>query len=581
MKRIRAGNIALRVVNQYRRRDVLTYLALRYYLDNEAARADKWAREVSTDLILTRSTAAYFPSQHFKEMSEGKVVHRTLYIPGANEALAEAALLEECEKRDAFRNPEVVFSYHLSKAEQRSGVFVNYFNGLQARHDAIEKASADFPNGVVRYLDIKKFYPNIALQLASSVWEQQCRLAGLPRYWCAVGSKLLRDYGQSGNTEKPGLLIGPMFSHLVANLVLRGIDELFAARSDVRYIRYVDDIVLVGETGAVTTVTEEIRQQLYDLNLELHAEESAKSVDVPVSTWLGGKDDFRTDRNSRSWLTLIRDLKQFLIRSPNERDTLQEVFRAEGFRIPVRDYSVVAQEPGYLSWIVRMAKQTWFRRKTRKVSIGSLVFLARQLRQQYETEFQRMMETAPASVGYDRKRILPKLRFRASRLVYLSDDQSLLNEGLAASEMPELVFHAEVMKAVATGKVNKVLGMGTNVAQAVAQPLRAAGKSATTSLKFFPTTKEQSMAVLLLNGISVERDADVDQSLRRSELAVFAIDGPSVESIRQGDAFIRELCCLHGLSDSPRHVEMFDTVFDEDEVLAIDAVDQLNQSASP
>jgi hypothetical protein len=578
---MRPGNIALRVVNQYRRRDVLTYLALRYYLDNDAAKADKWAREVSTDLILTRSTAAYFPSQHFKEMSEGKVEHRTLYIPGANEALAEAALLEECGRRDAFRNPSAVFSYHLSKADQRSGVFVNYFRGLQARHDAIEKASADFPNGVVRYLDIKKFYPNIALQLANSVWEQQCRLAELAPYWCAVGSKLLRDYGQSGDPKKPGLLTGPMFSHLVANLVLRGIDELFAARNDVRYIRYVDDIVLVGEKTAVATVTEEIRKRLSDLNLDLHADESAKTVDVPVSTWLRGKDDFRTDRKAISWLTLIRDLKQFLIRSPNEREALQEAFRAEGFRIPVRDYSVVAQEPGYLSWIFRMAKQKWFRRKARTVSIGTLVFLAQRLRQQYETEFQVMVKIAPATDGYDRKRILPKLRVRASRLVYLSDDQSLLNEGLAASEIPELVFHAEVMKGVATGRVDKVLGMGTNVAQAVAQPLRAAGKSATTSLKFFPTTKEQSMAVLLLNGISVERDADVNQSLRRSELAAFAIDGPSVESMRRGDAFVRELCCLHGISDSPRHVQMFDTVFDEDEMLAIDAVDQLNQSASP
>ena len=38
---MKAGLLAIRATNQYRRRDVLAYLGLRYYLDNSAARSDR------------------------------------------------------------------------------------------------------------------------------------------------------------------------------------------------------------------------------------------------------------------------------------------------------------------------------------------------------------------------------------------------------------------------------------------------------------------------------------------------------------------------------------------------------------
>jgi hypothetical protein len=112
IKRQRPGVLAVRAVNQYRRRDVLTYLALRYYLDNDAARTDQWTREVATDLVLSRSEPVYFQALHFKDVSHQKTIdHRHMLLPGANEALAEAALLEECARHSAvFGNPPCVFN---------------------------------------------------------------------------------------------------------------------------------------------------------------------------------------------------------------------------------------------------------------------------------------------------------------------------------------------------------------------------------------------------------------------------------------------------------------------------------------
>jgi len=34
--------LAIKALNQYRKRDVIPYLGLRYYLDNTSARRDRW-----------------------------------------------------------------------------------------------------------------------------------------------------------------------------------------------------------------------------------------------------------------------------------------------------------------------------------------------------------------------------------------------------------------------------------------------------------------------------------------------------------------------------------------------------------
>jgi hypothetical protein len=94
-------------VNQYRRRDVLTYLALRYYVDNEAARTDHWAREIATELVLTCSDLAYFQALHFKELSQRQAVdHRQMLLPGAKRGVGGSRTAGRvCKASAGFRQP--------------------------------------------------------------------------------------------------------------------------------------------------------------------------------------------------------------------------------------------------------------------------------------------------------------------------------------------------------------------------------------------------------------------------------------------------------------------------------------------
>jgi hypothetical protein len=135
------------------------------------------------------------------------------------------------------------------------------------------------------------------------------------------------------------------------------------------------------------------------------------------------------------------------------------------------------------------------------------------------------------------------------------------------------------MKAVGSGNIDEVLSLGTNAAQAAAQPLLVAGKQCSVSARIDSNERHQGLAVFLFNGV---RPALRDNfSPEQSELLRFAFFGADIALMRGVNPYIREIACLHGLGGTPRHGEMLLTAFDEDEELAMDAIEQLQESASP
>lgn len=580
IKRQRPGILAVRAVNQYRRRDVLTYLALRYYLDNDAAKSDQWAREVATDLVLTRSAPAYFQALHFKDLSQRQSVdHRQMLLPGANEALAEAALLAECATYpQEFGNPACVFSYPLNSGDDRSGIYEHYSKGLRNRHDAIARACDETPDGVVQYIDLKKFYPSIAISTAREVWRRAAESARLGSRWQSLGDKLLADH-LSTSADKPSILTGPMFSHLIANLVLRPLDDEFASNSNVRYFRYVDDITLVGTREHVTQVLREIRDRVESLGLAVHEDHSPKSLRLSSGEWLVGRGDFHDSRRQISWMTFIGDLKRYLLANPDSHDQLRKTFTNAGLRIPVRDYSSAIFETSYLERIGKWAERAWFRRKVRSVSVDSLLKQALWLRGTYESEFNALMDGFHKASAYERKRRIPKLRYRAGRLSYLATDDSLAALADQANSIRDIHLQSTVMAAVANGRIDSLLRLGTNAAQAAAQPMRAGNKAASFQTTKLSDAESQALAVFRLNGVDLA--GSVARIGSETDLVSFAQHGASSALMQSSDPFMSEFACLHGISDQPRHAAILESVFDEDEQLAIDAVDQLGQSLSP
>ena len=175
--------------------------------------------------------------------------------------------------------------------------------------------------------------------------------------------------------------------------------------------------------------------------------------------------------------------------------------------------------------------------------------------------------------------MIPKLRYRAGRLVYLGSNEVLKELSEPTMGMPELHLHGEVMWAVGSRRVDRLLPLGSNAAQAAAQPLAATGQSVLLASLELDATARQSLAILLLNGVKVEGSPDM--LFIDDKLIQFARSGSDPEMMRSAEPFLRELACLHGLESGPRHQQMLHTAFDQDDSLVMDAIDQLQESASP
>ncbi len=560
--------LALRAANQYRTRDIIAYLGLRYYFANQCARRDSWAEEVSSHLVMN-SSSAYFESLHFKDIrSDGQVGYRSIFVPSPNESFAETALLAECSRHAVFRSPSFVFSYRLAEGDDIQGVYKPYFTGLQERQQKIASACKAHVGQVVRYTDIKRFYPNISGELAFCAWQKACDTAHMPVLYRDLGIKLLANHAQvcQNATNGKGLLTGPMFSHLIANLVMRDVDEAMSAAFPNRYFRYVDDVVLVGSSTEVSAGRSQLAAMLSDLGLDLHETGAGKDFELTCAEWLHGEEDF-SGKDSYNWMLFVRDIKQFLISQPSSRAKLAYRFAKEGFRIPLPDYSVQVSDARYQDrFLNQLQRYPWLLEKIfRQATPSTLLISAQNLRTEFTKSLFHFLEAGPYLEGYERKRVIPKIRYFAGRLLYLAKTEDLPLVAERLRQYPELAMLAEILHAVGTRDITQLLRLGSNAAQSASQPLKLTPGAITCRIESWGPAERQGLAILRANGISIDGPAD-------DELNRFALwNERGHELMRSGDPFIKEMACLHGISEAPRHPSILETALDPGEELAFDA----------
>lgn len=569
--------LATRALNQYRRRDVTAYLGLRYYLENMAARTDHWATDVAVELAIRQSRTSYLSVQHFKEIDHaGNIKHRLIHLPGPNECLAEAALIDACASAGAeFMPSNSVFSYRPATGDDESGIFVHYIHGLKSRHSEITQICKAQSDVRVAFFDIKRFYPTVPIQKAEHAWTHACNTSRLSKKFTELGFRLLANHQEQSRDSGGHLLTGPMFSHLIGNLVLRKLDRMMS-NGPAKYLRYVDDLTLIGTSPQIEASLQIAQKYLAEINLELHPESSAKTQNISARDWLSGEHDFVESHRKTSWMTLIGDLKRMLVLHPDRSESLSTALRDEGFRLPVPDYSAAAADRKYQLRLQKLLSASWFRRANRPLTVHGILEQAGTLRREYRSDLDLLLKMNDHG-GHDAKRALPKLRYRLGRLIYLADPDLLRSVSTRTEIVAGLEMQSTVAKSVATGDLSDVIRFGTNAAQAAAQTMQMSsyGKP----LAANPNTRPEwdSLAMFGLNGLTLETNLlDPEQN----SLFHFASKGVDAEMMRTSDRFIQELACLHGLSTKPRHSEILAKAFDTEENISFDAVEQSQHSFS-
>lgn len=576
----RAEKIAIRAINQYRRRDILPYIGLRYYLENISARRDRWAHDVATHLVINRVQPTYYEVSHFKDIQpNGSIFHRKMHLPGPNEAIAEAALIDKCSQYpEQFQSLDCVYSYRLAKDNQRDGIFEPYFNGFKERHKAIAQACKNAKRSTVRYLDIKRFYPNISIELAERTWAAACDNSNFPTAYRMLGERLLTDHATVSNLSdgQRALLTGPAFSHLIANLILHDVDQKMHSHLPGRYFRYVDDVIVVGSDEEVEQYRSILANYLEELGLELH--DGVKDFAVSSSDWLRGEDDFEDKSEFPSWMTLVGTLKRYLVANTDATDKLKQVLSENGFRLPIPEYNADIQESSYLSKLLSYSKSRWIKHKIRNVSLNSILAEAMLLRDKFENQLSESISGLHDLSGYERKRKIPKLRYTAGRILFIGTIEQLSHYATALKSIDETRLLGEIFDAVANRDVSNLIKFGINAVQSAAQVLRLSEVKVICAPVIWGETELQGLAILKLNGVPL--DIRGLQKNTDSDLLRFA-DNPGNELtlIKSQDAFIAELSSLHGCDEATRHSIILNTAFDPDEQMAFDAINQLHPSS--
>lgn len=581
---MRPENLAVRAVNQYRSRDILAYLGLRYYLNNDCAKKNIWVRDISTYLVKTREAPVYFCSYHFKEMAENNVdvIYRNIYLPGPNETLAEAALLYDCSSEPTFKSMQCVYSYRFPELSSKEGFFKAYFPGYQERNASIAKAcsNSDSINKVVRYTDIKKFYPTITYELALEAWREACKSSNLSTSSCELGEKLLIQHNEisKANREGNGLLTGPMFSHLIANLVLLKVDKLMFQHMEGKYWRYVDDFILVGDSNQVENGRKLLSSILSDMGFSLHDE--GKDFEIQSNIWLQSLTDFDVYKG-KTWTNLLANIKRFLITNPEKKSVLQKTFSDAGINIPVIDYSGVVAEISYrekfFNWF---KKYSWSLNSVRSLSVDKLLQDAFYLRELYHQEINNLLNQDSSISGYSRKQLISKLRFFATRLSYLATPDTLYSLSSDLMEYPELHLQSQVMSAIYSRDVSLLIKFGSNATQASAQILRIRKDDVVQcSLSSLGKVELQNLAVLRLNGLEIKFLDNIEEKISSDPLNQFALGINSRDLMKSSHLFIKELACLRGIHSESKFDNILDSAFDIDEELSFDIIDQLQNSS--
>ncbi|MFH4966277.1 reverse transcriptase domain-containing protein [Gaetbulibacter sp. M235] len=554
-----SNNIALKSLNQYRKRDIIAYLSLRYYLDSKSSQTDLWAREVATNLTLKNESSDFLKIKHFKCFINNEIKFREIHIPSPNDIISESVLISECAKHDSFYTNSAVYSYLLNDTNE--SIYKHYTNGLNKRFLSIQQACRDKTNEEVLYLDVKSFYPSINLSTIEKIWIKACSDSNIPSLYLELGKKFINKYKiEQKEVKNPGLLIGPMFCHLLANLYLKEIDSFMKTTTLNRYWRYVDDIVIMGNKKEIELFSKELHQKMNNLGLDLHDE--SKFFRLTTHEWL--ENESGIDPNlSWKWPKLIGSIKKIAIYQPEKINQLKKIFNEMEVRLEILDYSREVKSAftsfKFFEWLKRNIK-------SEKTTIEDIIEYTENLRNKYFELFIKAIKMQVSNELESKTRIT-RIKYLVGRLIYLAKEKDLkvILENLV--EIPELLIQYEIIKTIITRDISTIVKLGTNASQAVAQVIKQ--NEASLKCKLDPSDKDVifALSIFKFHGIKIEFTEPTEIKNSFYDFASGDIDS----ALETDSTYLRQLISLHGRDDS-KHEAMLTTLFDENESLSFDVL---------
>lgn len=572
---MKTDSLALKAINQSRGSNIFSYLGLRYYLDNFCSRKNIWAKEVATHLVRTRDNASYLETHNFKNFSkDNHYQYRTLFHPGPNESLAETALIVECSNYKEFLPESYVYSYRMSPAEDTAGIFEYYYNGYQCRQNDILNCCLSINPEALLITDIVDFYPSLDVTYVKEIWKTTCQHTSISQQFIELGLKIINDYSSRSfiHSKRNSILVGPLFSHLLANLSITHIDKQMNKITNGKYWRYVDDIVIAGSRKEINEWRYILSESLSKLNLRLHDLGSKKDFQVKSCDWISCHANLE-ENTHKPWMFLIDKIKSYIFYNNYDNTDLTESFAKLNMRFPLPKYSAAVAEKNYIDRVaLNLSKyKKWFCKKFLNTTINDIELAAIYARDYYSAKIEDLLaldiKNLPPLL---QKKSISQLKFYCAKILVIGNESSLQTLSDRLPDFNDLLILKEIIKALLSKDISIITSLGALATQATAQLFSTNYPEATCNTKPSPIIN-LSIAIVQAYGVKVNSPFFYNDTICK-----FSKGEDMLSLMNCDNHFIKEISSLHGL-ESIRHPETIKSAFSTDEDIKIDIVDKIGR----
>lgn len=454
--------IASRAVNSLPRLSGVGYVALKSLLKSIPLSKDSNFIEKYSSLVVPQSCRfQLYEGQHLKRFGENPVF-RDVRIPSPSFALGEASAIRKLAMTNAWPLRSDVYSYRLAPPHSAYGSYEHFGGGYRQRNIDIGAALYLSNKNVAVISDVRSFYPSIEFSVAFEKFKSvvaRTPLTTAEKDGVLAMASVLND--KSG-----GLSVGPMMSHLIADIYFTEVDSILRSSFKGGYFRYVDDLVVIANRGEEEIAYQKVQSIISDAGLSLGDEKKSFAT---FDEWKNPFPELAGETyDPFNWLRWA--IKFFFATRPGSAPVLQSELAKNGFWMPTESLISLSRSKSWRSSVLNMASSGWHLPLMHYMKgIKAVIESALYARRYYTGLLFELFEQDVPLDGMQRKWWLSRAKYIINRSIYLCDNEILSQVLYHFEGVLELSETIEVIRSVVTENPERVLNMPGAAANAAAE----------------------------------------------------------------------------------------------------------------
>jgi hypothetical protein len=455
------NNLAVRALNYWRPVYTPTYLGLRLFLQQvPQSKSSDYLQQFLPRKLTARNSSRYRRFVRFKGIDNRsqKAEYRDFFAASPSSALGEAYALRELSSIPTLANRKCVFSYGWpGKKEGQS--YSYFFSGYEARMKQVSSLLRMNPRYHVLVEDVRSFYPSIKRDIVFKRLTQH-----LDKSEVRHSREFLDATCHNvANIAETGIPIGPALSHVFGNIAMESVDARMYRLLGDRYLRYVDDILLVLDPDEIGKVRAEFETLIEAEGLALHGPEG-KRDEITAQDWLGNMRTNIERSLGKQFDNLVQRIKLFLWLKPDRLSSLQREFRDEGISLPLMRFAVDARYGRFQRFMDRLIRTTpggtlSLFSNLRQDDERRLASIASRLRSEFLKAANQIDVRSERGQGMVRRFRVMRLRYLLNRLLYLCPIDNYGNLLELAPAVDEFLEYRGLIMAVMKTSLDPILSL--------------------------------------------------------------------------------------------------------------------------